>query len=292
MLPIYVKVLRSEVTSFTVRKDVVPYFRIPWHYHPELEITLILKGAGTRFVGDSIEPFGDGDLVLVGQNLPHFWQNDKVYYTNDPHLHTVAIVVHLLPDFAGPDFIKLPELKGIQELFSRAQQGIKFYGQTRAMITKKMKAMLKLKGMARMLELLSILHLMSYSSEYTLLSSQGFIHSFHVSDAERVNRVYTYVMNHFKQAISLEEAAAVANMSPMAFCRYFKARTRKTFARYVNEVRIGYACRLLTEGKLPIIQVCYESGFNHLSNFNLQFKNIMQTTPYAYQRKHNSLDLS
>lgn len=94
------------------------------------------------------------------------------------------------------------------------------------------------------------------------------------------------MMSNFKEPISLEKVAAIANMSPTAFCRYFKERTRKTFSRFLNEIRIGYSCKLLSEGKMNITQVCYESGFNHLSNFNLQFKNIMQTTPYKYMGMH------
>lgn len=288
MQPIYVKVLHSKMYSFTVRKDVVPYFRIPWHYHPELELTLILKGDGTRFVGDNIEPFHNGDLVLVGENLPHFWQNDKRYYTNDLHLHTEAIVIHFLTHFAGTDFISLPELQGIRELFSKAKQGIKISGNTQKLIAKKMKAMLKLNGMERMIELLSILNILTALPEYTFLSSQGFIHSYQSSDAERINRVHEYMMSHFREAISLNDVSAIANMSPTAFCRHFKTRTRKSFSKFLNEIRIGYACRLLTEGKMTITQICYDAGYNHLSNFNLQFKNIMKTSPYKYQCLHNN----
>jgi AraC-like DNA-binding protein len=287
MQPVYIKVFRPKMYSFTVRKDVVPYFHIPWHYHPELELTLILKGAGTRFVGDSIEPFHDGDLVMVGENLPHFWQNDIVYYKNTPNLRTEAIVIHFLSDFTGADFIHLPELKDIRSLLERASQGVKVWGNTQKIITKKMKGMLKLNGMERMLTLLSILHLMAESVDFSLLSSQGFIHSYQSSDAARINRVHEYIMSHFKESVTLEDVAAVANMTPTAFCRYFKARTRKTFSKFLNEIRIGYACKLLSEGKMNITQICYESGFNHLSNFNLQFKSIMQTSPYKYQSKHN-----
>lgn len=289
MQPLYVKILRPDNISFTCRKDVVPHFNIPWHYHPELEITYVIHGSGTRFVGENIESFGDGDLVMVGQNIPHYWHNDPAYFNEDSELQTVAIVIHFLPDFLGSHFLEIPEANQIQAMIRKAAQGIKLLNDTKEMVAKKMQSIHELKGMERLLEFISMLQMIAQTNDYQLLSSPAeSLNQEQTIESDRLNNVYQYILQNFKETITLEQVAYKANMSPTAFCRYFKSRTRKTFSRFLNEVRVGYACRMLISGDKNISEVCYESGYNHLSNFNIQFKNITKMSPAKYQKKHNT----
>jgi AraC-like DNA-binding protein len=134
-----------------------------------------------------------------------------------------------------------------------------------------------------------MLHLLSISDEYTYISSLGFTNNFKQSEAERMHIVHEYVMQNFRQEISLSTVAGLANMSTSAFCRYFKARANKTFSDFVNEIRIGHACRLLIEDKLSVTQIAYECGFKNISNFNRQFKDIVKESPLKYQRHYTHL---
>jgi len=141
-----------------------------------------------------------------------------------------------------------------------------------------------MQGPSRLIELLTLLEMLATTEEYRLLASPGFVQKYNSSGTERMTLVYDYIMNHFKEDIRLEEVAAIANMTGPSFCRFFKACTRKTFSRFLNEIRIGFACKLLQEGHFSIAEICYESGFNNLSNFNRQFKKIMEESPLEYRK--------
>lgn len=145
--------------------------------------------------------------------------------------------------------------------------------------------MLDLQGMERLINLLSILTILADSAEYELLSSPGLI-GHNDQDSDRLNKVFNYVMDHFKEDISSEEVADLAMMSYAGFCRYFKNRTKKNFSHFVNEIRIGYACKRLMESEISVGSVCYESGFNSMTNFNNQFKKVAKCTPYQFQRRN------
>lgn len=280
-------VIKPEEFSFAIRKDEVSYFSIPWHYHPELELNYIIKGRGTRFVGDSIEPYSDGDLVLVGRNLPHYWRSDKSYYEQTGIL-TEAIVLQFTEDFAGGDLLQRPEAKRLLAIYHRARQGIRLSGELQWQIVPKLHQLLTLRGFDRLLALLNLLNLFGSeaSADERLLSSTGFTEQSSGVGDERIDRVYRHVMANFQEEISLEDVATLSHMSPTAFCRYFKARTRKTFTHFLNEVRIGYACKLLMEHPLSITEIGYRSGFNNLSNFHIQFKAFTHMTPNQYIRQH------
>lgn len=285
MNPVFIKLHKSEQVSFTIRKDEVPYFTIPWHYHQELELTYILQGEGIRFVGDSIESYSTGDLVLVGSNIPHFWQSDKKEFS-EKGMDTKAIVLHFLPEFAGVDFIHLPEMRGIKKILELASRGICITGHTAKAVQSLLSELLEASGSRRVITLLLILQCISEGEkDGRLLSSQGFSNVFMHDDKKKLKTVYDYIMNHFSEDITLQEVASVACMSPTAFCRYFKAHTRSTFSQFLNQVRIGYACKLLTEKKMNVTQIAYESGFNSLTSFSIQFKAYTKLTPLKYRAK-------
>lgn len=286
MKPILRKVDTDHNFSFSIREDIYPYLYNHWHYHPEIELTLIRKGSGMRLVGDSMERFNDGDLILLGTALPHMWRSDDIYFQELPGLQIEAIAIHFRQDFWGTSFLELPELKHVKELLIKARHGLKITGRTRELAGEKMEAILKAGQVQRIEYLLSMLDMIANSKDYTLLSSIGFVNSYNSISTDNINKIYTYTFNNFQNKITLKEVAAAANISPNSFCRYFKSRTLKTYWQFLLEVRIGYACKLLIENNISISQVGYTCGFNNLSNFNRQFKIITRKTPLQYLRAY------
>lgn len=288
MKPVLEKLTLEPKYSFVVLHDTLSYYPTPWHYHPEYELVLVVKSTGQRIIGDNIENFVAGDLALIGPNLPHVYNNDSQYFEGREDLNAEAIVIHFTEESLGKGFFELPEMTLIKQLFRKSQCGLKIEGKTSKEIAAKMHNMLTSSGSARIIELLSILEILSLSSEYRLLSSPGFTLKNNSSGAERITKVHEYILRNFKKDISLEEVAGIANMAPNSFCRLFKSCTRKTFSTFLNEIRIGYACKLISEGNQNVAEICYSSGYNNLSNFNRQFKKITQKSPLIYKKGHVS----
>jgi AraC-like DNA-binding protein len=253
-----------------------PYFETPWHCHAELELVLVLKGWGKRFVGNHISDYGEGCLTFIGANLPHLFRKDNTIETGG------SLVIHFTEAFLGTEFKNIPEKQKIQLLFERSKMGLHVFGNTRDKIAGQMNGMLKLKGMERLIVLLQLLTTLSESTEYELLSSPE-VTGQNVKDNDRLNKVFNYVMSNFTENIQIEDVAKIANMSYSGFSRYFKNRTKKTFSHFVNEIRIGHACKRLMEDDVSISTVCFESGFNNLTHFNEQFKKIIKLTPYQFK---------
>ena len=284
MQPLFLyKNTKSDQRSFLIRHVQVPHLYNIWHYHRELELMYVIKSNGTRFVGDSIQPFFDGDLVLVGSNVPHFWQNDEKYFEAKEGLYGELILIQFLDDFLG-EGLRLPEMQPIQRLFERAAHGLQIVGNTRQEAAAHLLSLACDNGKNKVLELLGLLDLLATSSDYRLLSSLGYQHQLPAQPSKRIQSVCEYLLQHYRQPIALAEVAKIANMSEKAFCRFFKKSTQKTMVQFITELRISHACKLLLSQEYPISQICFESGFNNLSNFNRVFKKITGQTPRAYQQ--------
>lgn len=283
MQPMLIKVNLPEKSSFSITRSVF-YDGFPgiWHFHDEYELTLILESSGTRMVGDHIERFTDGDLVLIGKNLPHTWRNDesKVFEKSE------CLVLHFMYNCLGNGFFDVPAMQKIQALLMRSHRGVKITGTTKDVVIDMFVGMENQDPATQVIQMLSILNLLTSSDDLQNLSSEGFANSIDESGANRLNQVYAYIMNHFQEDISLSKVAEVANMSPTGFSRYFKNRTRKSFTQFLIELKVGYACKLLITEDMTVSQVCYESGFQNMSNFNQQFKGITRLTPKKYQLLH------
>ncbi len=281
------KIPKTTSESFRVQIDDVPYFYDRLHNHPELQITLVKKGYGTLFVGDSISSFQEGDVHVIGSNVPHVMKNDPVFYEDEEQV-AYSISVFFNKESFGKEFFNLPEMQKVKELIKNAERGIRIEGKTKETLTQKIEEIEKAEGFDRFLLLLSILNSISNSEEWNYLSNISFnVNNNQVSD-QKLNDVFQYVMDNYATPIGLDEIASVANMSTSAFCRYFKLRTRKTFIRFLNEFRIGTACRELVEKNTSVSIVCYEVGFNNVSNFNRQFKTITGLTPSQYAQKYRA----
>lgn len=275
-----------ETKAFVIKYLNDPFFDTHWHFHSEYQLFVVLEGKGTRFIGDSIDHFQEGDMVLTGPNMPHLWRNDDIYFDKAQQLRVRGFVIYFPENFLGEHFLRKEEMLEIKQLFERAQRGIRILGATSLQVTQLMKDLMDLKGLESIVQLLSILHVLSVSNEYTYISSVGYNNNSKEADKDRMSGVYNYIMLNYKKNIMLEEVAEIASMSPTAFSRYFKARTNKSFSSFISELRIGYACKLLMEDKNNIAQIGMECGFNTISNFNKQFKDLMHKTPFEYRKEY------
>jgi AraC-like DNA-binding protein len=195
-------------------------------------------------------------------------------------------VIHFREDFLGSAFMQATEMQKIVQLFRRSMMGLNITGATRALVSERMYHLLDLQGMDRLIMLLGILNILAQSTEMEMLSSAE-VAGQNSQDNDRLNKVFDYVMTHFRNEIKLEEIAEIVHMSYSGFCRYFKNRTKKNFTHFVNEVRIGYSCKLLLEKDVSVAGACYGAGFNNLANFNEQFKKFLKVTPYQFKQKNN-----
>ncbi len=272
--------------AFVVKWLKQPSFDPNWHFHPEYQLFVVLKGSGTRFIGDHVTQFREGDITFTGPNLPHMWRSDNEGLDIDESLWSEGIVVYFHEDFIGKSLFQKEELIKLKQLFQNSLRGLDIIGETAVLIKSMMKGLLRLEGFDGVLELLKILNHIGNAQDNILLASPGYTNTLKIGDTERMNKVHAYVMKNFRSKIELATVASIANMTPTSFSRYFKTHANKTFSEFIIEIRIGFACKLLIETDMSITQVCYESGFNTLSNFNRQFKFITKRTPNSFKRKY------
>ena len=263
----------------------LPHFIVPWHYHPAIEIMYITRGIGTRFVGDCIEQYEEGDVCMIGPNLPHEWRNDDAYFDKESGLRATCICLFFKREIFDPNFIRLPEMNNIRDLIERSRRGLKLTGKSKLEITRFIRSSVNDVGVRKVTNLLTLLELMATSTEYELLASVGFTNSVNSEDFERFNKVYKFLVKNFATSIRLEEVSTLVGLTPTAFCRYFKERTKKTFVEYLNEMRIGYSKKLLLENKMKISTISGEVGFPNLSNFISQFKKVTGMSPSQFQKQ-------
>ncbi len=267
---------------YVVEKLKQTFFDPNWHFHSEYQLFIVLKGSGTRFIGDNIERYKEGSVTFTGPNLPHLWRSDY----ESPQDRSEGIVVYFHDNFICDIFFNKVEVIKLKHLLKLSLRGIAVKGKTLKDITKMLLNLPYLEGFDGVLELLNILNCLSKSDELETLASTGYTNSLKEGDSERMNKVYTYVTKHFKQKISISEMAELTNMTSTSFSRYFKMHANKTFSDFLSEIRIGYACKLLIEQKMNASQACYSSGFRTLSNFNKQFRAITQRSPIEFKKEY------
>ena len=250
------------------------------HSHKNFELNFIASGAGRRIVGDNISRFERGDLVLMGPNLPHCWE----VLDFEKHAEPFCIVTHFSEDIANSDFFNMPELEKVVHLLKQSERGLWFKLKNHNYIQRILERMTQLEGLEYYIEMLKVFHLLLLTEDREKLSNPIEHTAPFSKNLEKINKVYEYVFQHIQEEIKLQEAAALLNMAPTSFCRFFKKKTDQTFMEYVKRVRVGIAAKLLAETDKQVTQICYESGYNSLANFNHYFKNIMGKTPSAYRK--------
>jgi AraC-like DNA-binding protein len=280
------KVLTEFGSSFSVKhyNEPSPHAKPPfWHFHPEIEMVYVNGGSGKRHIGNHLSYYQSGDLVLIGSMLPHTGFTDRLT-GNDSET-----IIQFDSDCFGAGFFGLEEMQDISQLLYRAKAGIAFRGKAKEEIGARMEKLVWLDKFAKVIELLCILQDMAWTEEYDVLNADGYTFEVENTDNNRINVIYDYVQNNFKEVISLDEIAELANMTVPSFCRYFKRISGKKFTRFVNEIRIVHACKLLTEQQLSITNISFESGFNNISHFNRIFKDITKKSPSDYRKQFTTI---
>ena len=286
--PALEKIEPSFGQSFAYKKfDEATVNKTPsWHFHPEMEMVFISSGSGKRHVGNHISYYKDGDLILLGPNLPHYGFTDRFTGRGS------EIVVHMKPDFLGPQFLKTPEMEAITKLFERSKGGLTFHGNIKKEVGARLEEFFHMNHVERMITLLKILNKMAKSEDYTLLNASTASLVVEHKDSQRIDIIYKYIRNHFQEeTIPLTTVAALVNMTVPSFCRFFKKNTNKTFTQFVNEFRIVHATKLLHETDDPISSICFDCGFNNFSHFNRYFKKITGKSPSQYRKELNPVPL-
>lgn len=287
MKPHFHLVPRNSQYSYLSRHHKLPNFGTIWHYHPEIELHYIIRGDGVRFIGENISNFNTGELLLLGSNLPHMWRCSEKYFMGNSDVSAEAIVVHFLPDFAGAELLKKTETVSILSLYEKAKPGLEIYGDTKQEILSLMQKSVQNEGMSRLINILQMVNILSESKELTPINTGITYYRSNKTEIDRLNKIYKYAFENYRQDITLEDVSAVANLSVTSFCRYFKMMTKKTFNDFLIEIRISHARRLLIEQEhLTTESICFECGFNNRSNFFRHFKNVTGHSPVQYKQQY------
>ena len=287
-LPTLKKIGEGTNNVLEILNENAAHFYPFWHYHPQYEIMLIERSSGTRYVGDSITPFGDGDVTFMGANIPHLFRSHPEYFDVKSKKRAKATVLYINDAFVNSDFFSLREMTAISELMQLSKRGLLIVGPSKAEVVRRIHKIATGSGIKLLIDFIELLYIIASKKEYEVLSSMGFTNTFDLNDLSRLNKIFDYLLKNLHNSITLTDVSKIANMSPASFCRYFKERTNKTLITFLNEIRIGQACKLLIENQnLNISQICFDCGFNSLTNFDIQFKKIKKTNPLAYRELYH-----
>lgn len=257
----------------------------PWHYHPELELVYIKKSSGTMAVGDYIGNFEEGSVFLYGANLPHTTVHEESYLTNSKKNSGEAITIHFLPKNIGLDLFATPEMAAVNKLItSQAARGMKLQGALQERVINYMEAVVDLSPGKKMICLLSILDEIAHSNEWQLLAGKGYFYDSSEYDNYRVKAIYDFTFANYNRQIYIEELASITHLTKQSFCRFFKATNRKTYFQFLMEVRIGQACRFLSDDKMLMSDISNRCGYNNMAHFIRQFKKVTGKNPLQYKK--------
>jgi AraC-like DNA-binding protein len=254
-----------------------------WHYHPEIELIFVCGGSGKRQIGSNISNFSNGDLILIGSNLPHCGM------TNENTNNDYEVVIQFSRNFLGNEFWDAPEMQRILSMLETAKSGIVFGEKVKKALKNKIRTLSELSYLDKLLTFIEILDELAHTKDFKILNAGKYYLQTQKEDNDRINLIFNHVKDNFKSQISLEEVAGLATMTVPSFCRYFKKITNKTFTQFVNEYRITHSLKLLAEQPMSITDICFESGFNNFSYFNKTFKEHTQKSPSQYRKEFSNI---
>ena len=287
MKPVLAKILQGQENEVFGTKIIdLPYFSTAFHFHEECQLSYVIESEGKRMIGDSIESFKNDELILVGSNTPHVWHNNEQYFVeNKDTSQAKSVSLFFNPNKLLGLIGQLCNTHNLANTFLLSKRGMKFKGNAKSELKKLVTQMAAAQDeLLRLKFFCEILNLFTTTSEFDLLASSGYVNTYQLKDNDRMDKILKHVFDNFNKDIQLDEVSSMINMNKQAFCRYFKNRTQKTFITFVNEVRIGHACKLMAEGEDFIATRAYSCGFNSLSNFNKFFKQIKGVTPREYKK--------
>lgn len=268
-------------SSFSIRRDIYPKNHNSWHYHEQLELVMVYKGKGSLFLGDAIRDFSEGTCVLIGSNIPHFWLFHDIADDN-PITSIDCIAIHFNADLDGKNIFNLPELSLLKKLIQQAEKGLIASELDTADISTLISGSLEIEGAAKFIALFQILNQLTALPLESIVSA-NYSQLNNLNDEQRMRDVMNYIRDNYRAKIALTTLANEARMTKNSFCRYFKQRTGKTPANFINELRIAHACRLLKNTSLTLKEICFDSGFNNFVSFHKTFKNQLQLTPMHFR---------
>ncbi len=274
------KIPKPEDDAFIFQVDYANTFYDKLHQHEEIQISYIAEGEGTLIVGDTINYYTKGDVLIIGSNIPHVFKSD-IKASQKSHMLTLFFTNQSF----GPNFFELEELKALTPFFKRAKHGFKVTSKQNTIAD----LFFKIEDTSKLNRFIKLLQILKITSKCNYKSLSSFIYDKKYSDNEgnRMRNVFEYTMNNFEKDITLDTIAEVANMTKNAFCKYFKKRTNKTYVQFLNELRLEHACKLLLSNEdLSISEVAEKSGFNNMSNFNRQFKVVKNTSPSLFKKNN------
>jgi len=275
----------SRAESFTCRRCMdrgyvgsEEAFDAPYHFHPEVELLLMESSRGTRYVADSIEPYEPGDLVLIGANVPH------VFVRQAASGPATSIVVQFRRDFLGEPFFGRPEMRELQQLLTRANDGLHFSAPTVRWVAPRLRRMLAQQGARRVTLLLELLARLAGAPARPLATS-AFRQQIRQEDLARLDRVLTYTEARYHEDITMADVAKIAALTPTSFSRWFSAATGKPFVQFLTDIRMAHAYHALTETGRTVTEVAFDCGFNSVSHFIHRFREIRGVSPREFRRR-------
>lgn len=273
------KIHIEEYNSFACRTYRTPDFETAWHKHLECELILITAGNGTALIGDYVGDYKKGDIFFLSPDLPHWFRKSNQETVGS------AIVIHFRKDFLGPVFLALPELKNISKYLDNKDTCIQLQNELLITVEELIRKLEYTEGIDRLLLLITCLQMISVSPEYKIIT-KAFDTMTGGEENSIIEEIIDYSFKHFLNPISLQEIAGITSMSIPTFCRFFKRNIKKSYFDFIKEIRIGHACKLLRETNKPVLDICYESGYNSWAHFSKQFKDVSRITPSQYRKQH------
>jgi AraC-like DNA-binding protein len=269
--------------TIIVQEEILPHFYPHLHRHAEVQVTWIQEGEGTLLAGNSMHVFTGGEVFVMGANQPHLFKSSPDYFAEDSQKQVRAISIFFNPNAKLAALFSLPEMQAVQSFFAQWQNGFKIPEREAEAFSVSIAKIQHSTGAAQLALLIDLLNAMSTTDSLQPLSSENYTYSMTDPEGARIASVYNYIMHNYSSALTLDEVARLAHLTPNAFCRYFKKHTRTTFIAFVNKVRVNEACKMLVNGSLNnIADVAYSCGFSSITNFNYVFKNIAGKSPRDY----------
>jgi AraC-like DNA-binding protein len=276
----------SKEYSVIVQEDIAPHFYPHLHRHEESQITWIKEGAGTLIAGNYMEEFKPGDIYVFSANLPHLFKSEPSYFEKDSPktIHSLSIFFNF--QGALKPLMEVPEVHFVKRFLESLVSGVKIENDDMPLIAQKIELVRDTKGAQRLAAFINLLHELTRTESWTPLATAPIDYKISEKEGLRMNEVYQYTMEHFKEEIALQTVSDIAHLTPQAFCRYFKKRTGKTYINFLNEVRINEACKKLTDNHFDnIASIAYSCGFNNVTTFNRVFKQTKGFAPNQYLKQ-------
>ncbi|SHM56028.1 AraC family transcriptional regulator [Mucilaginibacter sp. OK098] len=275
--------------SIIVQEEVLPHFYTYLHRHAETQITWIQKGEGTLLAGNNMHVFREGEIYVIGANLPHLFKSDPAYFLPDSDKEVRTVTIFFNPSGKLSALFNLPEMKAIKAFITQNPSGFKVPDSMYTTMAGRLTTIQQTNSAEQLYSFIELLNILSTTNNLQPLSSGSYAFSMTDPEGMRIASVYNYIMQNFSSALTLEDVALQAHLTPTAFCRYFKKHTRHTLVNFVNKVRVNEACKMLVNGSAKsIATIAYSCGFNSITNFNYVFKSITGVSPRDYVNNYSN----